>query len=107
LRNGEGPYRMIGATTDFTEQKLSEEASARLAAVVNSSRDAIVSKDLNGTITSWNRGAEVLFGYKEAEVLGRSVTILMPEDRTDEEPDILTRIRRGEPVEPYETVRRR
>jgi PAS domain S-box-containing protein len=79
----------------------------RLAAVVESSEDAILTKDLNGVITSWNRGATELFGYSAEEAIGRSVTMLIPEDRQDEEPSILTRIRSGQRIEHYETVRRR
>lgn len=79
----------------------------RLASIIESSQDAIVSKDLNGIITSWNKGAERLFGYTGEEAIGRSVTILIPENQMDEEPAILGRIRRAERVEPYETVRRR
>jgi PAS domain S-box-containing protein len=82
-------------------------AQALLAAIVESSDDAIISKDLNGTITSWNRGAERLFGYAAAEAVGQPVTMLIPEERLDEEPSILGRVRAGEPVQHYETVRRR
>jgi PAS domain S-box-containing protein len=81
--------------------------SAKLAAIVESSDDAIIGKDLNGIITTWNRGAERLFGYSEQEVIGRPVTMLMPPDRVDEEAVILERIRRGERIEHFETVRRR
>lgn len=77
------------------------------AAIVNSSDAAIISKDLNGIITSWNRGAEQTFGYTAQEAIGRPVTLLMPPDRLDEEPGILERIRRGERIDHYETVRRR
>jgi PAS domain S-box-containing protein len=83
------------------------QSDAFLAALVESSDDAIVSKDLNGVITSWNRGAERMFGYNAAEVIGRPVTILIPPDQADEEPRILERIRRGERIEHYETVRQR
>lgn len=83
------------------------EAAQRLVSIIESSDDAIVSKDLDGVITSWNRGAERLFGYTAAEAIGRPITILIPEDRHDEEPAILDRIRRGERVDHYETVRRR
>ncbi len=76
-------------------------------AMVNSSRDAIISKDLEGIVTSWNPGAETLFGYTADEMIGQSVTVLMPPDRIPEEAAILDRIRRGEQVEHYETVRRR
>jgi len=84
-----------------------QTAQARLGAIVESSDDAIISKDLNGIITSWNRGAHAIFGYTADEVIGKSVTILIPEDRIDEEPGILSRIRAGERIDHYETVRRR
>lgn len=83
------------------------DAARRLAAVVESSDDAILTKDLSGVITSWNRGAERIFGYEAEEVIGKSVTILIPPEREDEEPGILDRIRRGLRVDHYETVRRR
>jgi PAS domain S-box-containing protein len=82
---------------------LSLNATQRIASIVDSSDDAIVSKDLNGVITSWNNGAERIFGYTAEEVVGKPVTILIPPDRQDEEPAILERIRRGERVEHYET----
>ena len=79
-----------------------------LASIVESSDDAILSKDLNGIITSWNKGAERLFGYTAEETLGKSITMLIPANRQDEEPAILERIRRGERTDHYyETVRRR
>lgn len=78
-----------------------------VAAVVESSDDAIVNKDLNGIITSWNRGAEQIFGYKAAEVIGKPVSILIPADHPNEEPGILERIRRGERINHYETIRLR
>lgn len=84
-----------------------DNAARRLAAIVESSEDGILSKDLNGIVTSWNRGAERIFGYTTDEVVGRSVTLLLPPDRYDEEPDILARIRSGARVEHYTTVRRR
>jgi PAS domain S-box-containing protein len=80
-------------------------ASERLASIVESSDDAIISLDLNGVITTWNNGAERIFGYTAEEVTGRPVTILIPPDRHDEETTILERIRRGERVDHYETVR--
>jgi PAS domain S-box-containing protein len=101
---------VIGAVNmlvDITERKQTEEHAHWLAAIVASSEDAIVSKNLDGIITTWNQGAERLFGYKPDEVVGQSVTILIPIDRHDEEPAILARIRRGEVINHYETVRRR
>jgi PAS domain S-box-containing protein len=89
----------------YRRQRNLEDANRILAAVVEFSDDAIVSKDLNGIIATFNRGAERLFGYKAEEVVGRPITILIPPDRQHEEPDILGRIRRGERVEHYETVR--
>jgi PAS domain S-box-containing protein len=83
------------------------EAKQLLAAIVEFSDDAIVSKDLNGTITSWNKGAERVFGYTPEEVIGKPVTILIPPERHNEEPEILDRVRRGQRVDHYETVRRR
>jgi PAS domain S-box-containing protein len=101
---------LIGAVNllvEISDRKLAEQANERLALIVESSDDAIVSKDLNGVITSWNRGAARLFGYAPDEVIGKPVTILIPEDRPDEEPQILRRIRQGERIDHYETVRRR
>jgi PAS domain S-box-containing protein len=89
------------------ESLLRDRAARHYAAIVESSDDAILSKDLEGVITSWNRGAQRLFGYTAEEVVGRSVTIIIPTDRHDEEPMILGRIRRGERIEHYETVRQR
>ena len=84
-----------------------DRAGQHYAAIVEFSDDAILSKDLNGVITSWNRGAERLFGYSAEEAVGQSITILIPPDRRNEEPMILERIRRGERVDHYETVRMR
>nr|WP_081991414.1 PAS domain S-box protein [Inquilinus limosus] len=84
-----------------------DEAAQRLAAIVESSEDAIVAKDLNGVVTNWNQGAERLFGYTAEEAVGQPITIVIPKDRLDEEPRMLARIRRGERVEPFETIRRR
>ncbi len=93
--------------TEITQRTVGEQARGMLAAIVDSSDDAIVSKNLNSIITSWNRGAERLFGYTAPEAVGQSVTMLIPEDRLAEEEFILDRIRRGERVDHYETVRRR
>lgn len=106
LRNSRGD--VFGASKvarDITDRKRTHGDVARLAAIVETSDDAIITKDLNGIITSWNRGAEQIFGYTAEEAIGKSITMLMPEDRTDEEPEILNRIRNGERVDHYETVR--
>ncbi len=92
---------------DITDRKRAEEVGQRLVAIVESSDDAILSKNLDGIITSWNRGAERLFGYTADEIVGKSVTMLIPAERHDEEPEILGRIRRGEHIDHYETVRLR
>jgi PAS domain S-box-containing protein len=99
---------------DITERKRIEaelhEREQRLrflASIVESSDDAIVSKDLNGIIQSWNKGAERVFGYTAEEAIGQPITMVIPQDRHDEERDILTRIRRGERIEHFETVRQR
>src|SRR6476660_8676601 len=84
-----------------------DERLALLASIVDSSDDAIISKDLNGIITSWNKSAERLFGYTSEEVIGQPITILIPPDRLQEEPEILQRLRKGERVDHFETVRRR
>lgn len=83
------------------------DPTLRLAAIVESSDDAIVSKDLNGIITSWNKGAEDLFGYSAEEVIGQSITILIPSERLSEEDMVLSHIRRGERVEHFDTIRQR
>ncbi|NLS07182.1 PAS domain S-box protein [Rhizobium sp. P32RR-XVIII] len=83
------------------------DAAAFLAAIVESSEDAIISKSLTGTITTWNKAAERLFGYNVGEAVGQPVTMLIPEDRLDEEPGILARIRAGERIQHFETIRRR
>jgi len=84
-----------------------ERAAQHYAAIIESSDDAIISKDLNGVIMSWNHGAQRLFGYSADEAVGRPVTMLIPADRYDEESAILERIRKGEKVDHYETVRQR
>ena len=101
--------KVIGAVNmliDITDQKRAEEAQARLAAIVASSVDAIFSTSLDGTIQTWNRGAEHLFGYTAAQVLGQSVAMLIPEGRHSEEAELAARLARGEVVVNFETVRR-
>lgn len=83
------------------------DAAALLAAIVASTEDAIVSKDLNGIITSWNRGAERIFGYSADDIVGQSIRLIIPAERQSEEDEILAKIRRGETVEHFETIRRR
>ncbi|HVF01704.1 MAG TPA: PAS domain S-box protein [Rubrobacteraceae bacterium] len=90
---------------DITERKQTEEIRARLAAIVESSDDAILSKTLDGTITSWNHGAEKIYGYSSEEIVGKSVSVLVPTDRPDEIPEILEKVGRGEAIDSYETVR--
>jgi PAS domain S-box-containing protein len=92
-------------TRDITERKRAEETQSRLAALVESSEDAIIGKDLNGTITSWNRGAEALYGYTAEEIVGKTVSVLIPPEHQDDFPIIMERLRRGERVQHYETVR--
>jgi PAS domain S-box-containing protein len=96
----------IAVLVDITDRRHAEQARATLAAIVESSNDAIIGKDLRGVITSWNQGAERLFGYTAQEVIGQSVTVLIPSDRLAEEPPILDQIRRGKAIQNYETVRR-
>lgn len=92
-------------TRDITDRKDFEDVTAHLAAIVASSDDAIISKTLDGIIVTWNAGAERVFGYRAAEVIGKPVTLLIPPDRQNEEPVILERLRRGERIDHYETVR--
>ncbi|MBV9957054.1 MAG: PAS domain S-box protein, partial [Acidobacteria bacterium] len=96
---------ILEITRDVTERKLTEERLLQAAAIVENSDDAIISKDLDGVIRSWNPGAVRLYGYTAEEVIGRPVTMLIPDDRPDEEPHILEQIRRGDRVDHYETVR--
>ncbi|MCU1242088.1 MAG: hypothetical protein JWO71_2814 [Candidatus Acidoferrum typicum] len=97
----------VGSATDITERKRAEQATRLLAAVVESSHDAIVSKNLDGVITSWNKGAERLFGYNAEEAVGQNITLIIPPDRRDEERTIVGRLTRGERVDHFETVRMR
>jgi PAS domain S-box-containing protein len=92
---------------DITELKRREQAQARLAAIVETSEDAIISKSLDGVIESWNAAAERMYGYRAEEAIGQSILMLIPPERHNEEGDMLARLRRGERVEHYDTVRRR
>jgi PAS domain S-box-containing protein len=101
---------IIGASKiarDLSRSQRVQRDAQRLAAIVDSSDDAIVSKDLNSIVASWNAAAEKMFGFSAAEIVGKSVRLLIPDDRQQEEDEVLFRIRRGERVEHYETVRRR
>ena len=102
------PKRFIGVSLDITDRIQTSRNSLLLGAIVDSSDDAIVSKNLNGVITSWNKSAQRLFGYTAQEAVGQTVAaLLIPPDRQDEEPNILARLARGERVDHFETVRRR
>jgi PAS domain S-box-containing protein len=109
-RNYPGGFQIIAGAfgpVGFPERLTGDRAAEHYAAIIESSDAAILSKDLNGVIMTWNRGAELLFGYTAKEAVGRPVTILIPMDRQDEEPFILERVRRGEKVDHYETIRQR
>ncbi len=105
IRNSEG--KVVGASKVARDITQSTELEGKYKAIVASSDDAIVSKDLNGIVQSWNQAAERMFGYTAAEMVGNSITILFPPDRLDEEPKILEQIRRGQRVDHFETVRTR
>ena len=99
------PLRAIGTAVDITRRERPEEAQARLAAIVEGSDDAIIGKSLDGIVTSWNQGAERIFGYTAEEMVGSPLSRLVPPDRPDEVPSILAAIRRGERVEHFDTER--
>jgi PAS domain S-box-containing protein len=98
-------HKYVAIRVDITERKRAEEVRERLAAVVESSDDAIIGKTLDGVITTWNHGAEKVFGYSSAEAVGKTMQMLIPPQRANEEADILARIGHGESVEHFETVR--
>lgn len=93
------------AIRDVSDRRRAEEARARLAAIVDSSDDAIIGESLDGIVTSWNKGAERVFGWAAEEMLGRDIAAILPEGRLPEELDLIARLRRGERVAPFETVR--
>ncbi|WP_342331786.1 PAS domain-containing sensor histidine kinase [Pedobacter sp. FW305-3-2-15-E-R2A2] len=95
----------VNTLLDITEQRQGEKKQAMLAAIIECSEDAIISKKLDGLITSWNQGAEKLFGYTEEEVLGKHISILIPKDRLEEENLIIDRVRNNKNIEHFETVR--
>ena len=99
--------RIQAIARDITERKQLESEHARLASIVEASDDAIISKTLEGTITSWNRGAERTYGYSAKEAIGRPISIIIPTERSDELQHILNLIRRGENIKQFETIRRR
>jgi two-component system, cell cycle sensor histidine kinase and response regulator CckA len=107
VRDAEGRLvRLIGIATDITERKETDIATHHVAALVQFSDDAIIGKDLNSIITSWNRGAEKIFGYTADEMVGTSITRLIPAERLNEENHILAKIRCGESVDHFDTVRK-
>jgi PAS domain S-box-containing protein len=108
IRNSSGKCtHYLAIQRDISERKKSEIAASRLAAIVESSEDAIIGKDLNSIVNSWNKAAERVFGYSADEMIGTSIIRLIPEDRLHEEAQILERIGRGQSVEHFETLRKR
>ena len=106
-RDGHGHVTgWIASLLDVTDTERADESARKLASIVESSDDAIVSKSLDGIVTSWNAGAKRVFGYSADEMIGRSITTIIPDDRQEEEPQILSRLRHGERVDHFETVRR-
>ncbi|HEU6449152.1 MAG TPA: PAS domain S-box protein [Verrucomicrobiae bacterium] len=102
-----GSKLFAGFVRDITERKNAEKVLAHYAALVESSDDAIIGKTMDGIVTSWNHGAEMIFGYSSEEMVGKPISLLIPDDRKDDEPLILAKIRKGESLDHYETVRRR
>ena len=98
---------ILESNRDISESKRAQEVQARLAAIVESSEDAIVAKNLDGIIINWNEAAERTFGYTAKEAIGQHITLIVPPDRLDEEADILASLRRGERIDHFETVRKR
>lgn len=102
---GEGPIHVVVAHEDITDRKRAEEADQRLAFIVESSNDAIIGMTLDGTVLTWNPGAAQIYGYAAEEIVGAPVSLLVPPDHPDRVDEILERIRRGDRIDPYETVR--
>lgn len=100
------PLKVLEINNDITISKRAEEIQSRLAAIIESSDDAIISTNLDGIVDSWNLGAEKLYGYSAAEIVGQSIALLLPNDRLHEDADIIQRLKQGEQIKPYETVRR-
>jgi PAS domain S-box-containing protein len=101
---------IIGASKiarDITQLRTMERETSRLSAIVESSDDAIISKDLNGIVQTWNQAAERMFGYSPSEAIGRSITMIIPDDRLNEEDEVLSRVRRGLRIDHFDTMRRR
>ncbi len=107
ISKGGRVFQVTGVAANVTDRRVGEQAARQLAAIVSSSDDAIISKDLEGRVLSWNSAAERLFGYSADEMIGRSIQILMPLERSEDYLGIISRIARGERVEHYETIRRR
>lgn len=108
LRNAAGQVTgAVNMLVDISARKRAEELAERLAAIVESSDDAVISKTLNGIVMTWNSGAERLFGYRADEIVGKSIMTLVPADRHDEELDILDRLSKAEHIQHYETIRQR
>ena len=105
MNSNDEPAGILAVSRDITERKRAEEVRNRLAAIVESSDDAIIGKTLDGIITSWNKGAEKTYGYFADEAIGKPVALLVPPGRQDELKEIFERVRRGEPVQHYESER--
>src|SRR5690606_29345001 len=107
IRGDDGaPLYMAGACTDITERKQAEMHAAGLAAIVESSEDAIIRKAIDGTITAWNAGAERIYGYTAGEAVGQSAMLIAPPDRADEPQRLIAQVCRGEEIRSFETIRR-
>ena len=104
-RDGESLHQINAADDWLNRMRTADVAPLWLSAIIESAEDAIISKTLEGIITSWNQGAERIFGYSADEVIGKPITILIPPDQVDEEPTILSRLKKGERIQHYETVR--